>query len=131
MLFRSGRDWAYQAKAIVSQAGETIVNNPCVVALADGRYRMYHRASRNPAYGSRIVSSVSTDLRRWSREEGVRLAPGGRWDKHGVAFPAVFREADRFVLYYAGYWGDCADGDRCAAQWQSRFDAGTVRKEFA
>lgn len=121
-----GAHWSSRGVAVMPSSGETIANNPCVLSLADGRYRMYHRASRNPAVGSTIVSAVSSDLTRWTREPGVRLAPGGRWDKHGVAFPAVFQEPGGWLLYYTGYWGDCAAGDRCAQQWLERHDAPPV-----
>jgi hypothetical protein len=82
------------------------VRNPCVVRLADGRLRMYCAECPWPtALGSRIVSAVSQDGLEWEREPGVRLAPGGPFDQHGVFCPDVIPWGDGWRMYYGGYWG--------------------------
>ena len=81
------------------------VRTPNVVALDDGRWRMYFAETPGvSALESSIVSAVSLDGLLWSREEGVRLAPGGANDPHGVFCPDVIHEGGEWKMYYGGYW---------------------------
>lgn len=82
---------------------------------------MYFRIGDRPAVGNAICSAVSTDLESWQLEPGVRVAPGGRWDTHGAAFPHVERDRDGgYVMHYTGYWGRCSEGAAAARYWESQ-----------
>jgi hypothetical protein len=109
---QDGVDWRYDGVALtapVVQASFELANNPSIVA-ADGGWRMYFRTGDRPALGNVIRSAFSDDLRCWRHEQGVRIAPGGRWDSHGVGFPSVWREpGGGWVMLYAGYWGRGTD----------------------
>ena len=58
----------------------------------------------NPV-GARLVSATSVDGITWSREEGVRLAPGDELDRHGIFGGQPVRTDEGWRFYYAGYWG--------------------------
>lgn len=67
-----------------------------IVALADGRYRMYctqvvtdHVAGGGPSKGS-VFSAVSQDLLTWTPEPGVRLGPGSNLP-NDAGHPTVLR----------------------------------------
>lgn len=106
-----GLAWAYAGHAVGSpfdSDGFRVANNPCVVAVGDGSWRMYFRSGERLVLGNSIRSARSDDLALWRHEDGDRIAPGGRWDSHGAGFPRVWRETGRggrWRMHYAGYWG--------------------------
>jgi hypothetical protein len=81
--------------------------NPSVVALQDGQQRMYFSEyPHGTVIGSRVVSAISLDGVNWQRETGVRISPGGEWDRHGSFCPHVIAaEGGGWCMYYGGYWG--------------------------
>jgi hypothetical protein len=104
-----GTAWTHGGVAIASpyDTPYQLANNPSVVKLDDGTYRAYFRTGERAVLGNHIRSAVSDDGETWRHEDGVRIAPGGRWDSHGVGFPHVWRDADGgWRMLYAGYWGD-------------------------
>jgi len=81
------------------------VRNPNVVEIGPDRWRMYFAETlKASALGSRIVSAVSDDGQKWTREEGYRMVPGGAFDGQGVFCPDVLRVAGGWKMYYGGYW---------------------------
>lgn len=101
-----------------------ISNNPTIIRLPTGEWRMYYRNGRLPAVGNVILSAVSKDLIEWTAEPGVRLSPeDSKWEKSGLGFPYVTYDerSGLYLMYYTGFWGDCADALRCEAEWRLRF----------
>ena len=92
--------------------------NPSVVTLDDGTFRAYFRTGERAVLGNHIRSAVSDDLASWRHEDGTRIAPGGRWDSHGLGFPHVWRDGDGWRMLYAGYWGDTPAADSTREFWE-------------
>ncbi|MEE3235102.1 MAG: hypothetical protein VX294_13105 [Candidatus Latescibacterota bacterium] len=82
-----------------------LVNNPSVVQLEDGRFRMYFRGSNKNAFNSRIFSAISDDGLQFTLEGGTRMDYSGKYELHGVGFPNVVKFDTHWKMYYAGYWG--------------------------
>jgi predicted GH43/DUF377 family glycosyl hydrolase len=79
------------------------VSNICVHRAPGGPLRLYfaeHPVST--VAGSRIVSALSPDGVNWTREEGIRLAPGGREDQYRAFCPDVVHLGGRWRMYYGG-----------------------------
>lgn len=81
------------------------VNNPFVVRLECGRYRMYFRGTDNNAYHSCIFSAISNNGKDFFLEDGQRIDYNGKYEKHGVGFPNVIKYGESWKMYYTGYWG--------------------------
>jgi hypothetical protein len=82
------------------------VRTPCIVALPGGGWRMYFsRYPAGTARHSRLDCAYADDGVNWHLEREAVLAPGGRYDGHGVFCPSVVRVEDGWRLFYAGYWG--------------------------
>lgn len=96
-----------------------LANNPCVVPLGERGWRMYYRTGLSPAVGNVIASSFSDDLVKWKEDKTISIEPGGVWDRHGVGFPFVYydRKNTKFVMYYAGYWGNSKAGNEVRDYW--------------
>jgi hypothetical protein len=117
-----GARWTHEGVAVASpfeSAALQLANNPAVVALDGGGWRMYFRTGEQPALGNSIRSARSDDGLSWQHEEGARIAPGGRWDTHGVGFPHVWGEDGGWRMLYAGYWGDTPAAEETAAHWHA------------
>jgi len=101
-----GLRWVQVEQCRGCTAEGTQIRTPCVVRQRSGKWRMYY-AERPPStvIGSRIVSAYSGDGIEWQREPGVRLAPGGGFDQHGVFCPEVTPWEGGWRMYYGGYWG--------------------------
>lgn len=84
---------------------KALVNNPFVVRLECGRYRMYFRGTDNNAYHSCIFSAISNNGKDFVLEEGQRINFLGKYEKHGVGFPNVINNGGYWKMYYTGYWG--------------------------
>ena len=84
---------------------KALVNNPSVVRLECGRYRMYFRGADNNAYQSCIFSAISNNGKDFVPEEGQRMDYIGKYEKHGVGFPNVVKCGESWKMYYTGYWG--------------------------
>jgi hypothetical protein len=116
-----GVAWSYRGPAVAAPAPTPVFDvaeSPSVTADAGG-WRMYFRTGDRPALGNVIRSAYSNDLESWRHEEGVRVAPGGRWDSHGVGFPRVWKDARLgWVMLYAGYWGRVGAAGATARHWE-------------
>ncbi|MBI4296526.1 MAG: hypothetical protein HY667_05365 [Chloroflexi bacterium] len=93
-------------RVISGNAGgpETIVNDPTVVRLKDGRVRMYYKGATGPGGPDRsthtIYSAVSTDGLSFEKE-GVRIDPHQTTDRGWASVPeAVVLPDGRVRLYY-------------------------------
>tara|TARA_B100000579_G_C22824288_1_gene852256 strand:- start:1468 stop:2199 length:732 start_codon:yes stop_codon:yes gene_type:complete len=82
-----------------------LINNPSVVQLQDGRFRMYFRGSNKNAFRSCIYSAISNDGLDFALESGTRMNYNGKYERHGVGFPNVIKFDDHWKMFYAGYWG--------------------------
>jgi hypothetical protein len=101
-----GLAWRQPTPCTGYEEAGMVPRDPCVVRWEQEGWRMYF--SEHPlasALGSRVVSAVSADGRRWQREPGIRVAPQGDYDRHGVFCPAVIRAGGGWRMYYGGYWG--------------------------
>lgn len=65
-----------------------------VVALGDGRYRIYYSLEPEvPGFNGQVYSAVSTDGNNWTKEEGTRIEQ--------ATFPSVLKLPDgTFRMYY-------------------------------
>jgi hypothetical protein len=121
-----GVEWGYGGVAVTSPfsgGGFRLANNPSVVALGDGSWRMYFRTGERLVVGNAVHSAVSPDLVSWQHEDGARIAPGGRWDSHGAGFPHVWRDDDGgWRMHYAGYWGATPGADSTEERWRRAGD---------
>jgi hypothetical protein len=76
---------------------------PEVLRLSDGSYRMYYSCRSNEWVSREIRSATSSDGLLWTKEAGVRLAPGGPYDAWHVGDPQVVTLSDGSVrMYYTG-----------------------------
>ena len=93
---------------------------PDLVALPDGRYRMYLVASVSdrPAMqggGQHLVTALSHDGFTWERDAEPVLSPGGTWDRAKssemcvFALPADAGEAPHYGMVYEGCDGTTAN----------------------
>lgn len=82
-----------------------LINNPSVVQLQGGRFRMYFRGSNRNAFRSCIYSAISNDGLDFALESGTRMNYNGKYELHGVGFPNVIKFDDHWKMFYAGYWG--------------------------
>lgn len=119
-----GQTWREQKVALESPYRSSwyqLANNPCVVRLSDGFWRMYFRTGKRPATGNVICSAISSNLVDWQHEKGERILPGGKWDHHGVGFPFVYYEHSTklWVMYYAGFWGHSRAGEAVRKYWDN------------
>jgi hypothetical protein len=118
-----GLRWAHHGVAVESPLHSPslrLADNPSVVALPDGGWRMFFRTGERPALGNTIRSARSVDLETWEHEDGDRIAPGGRWDTHGVGFPHVWIDDDgEWHMLYAGYWGATRAAAATADHWRA------------
>ena len=74
--------------------------------LGTGGLRIYFSEYRRESIvGAYIASALTEDGINWRREEGVRLASGGPFDRHGVFCPQLVPVAGGWRMYYGGYWG--------------------------
>lgn len=123
-----GKTWAYGGEALRSpmESSYSVADNPSVVGTPEGGFRMFFRTGTRPALGNVIRSARSTDLAEWSHEPGERIAPGGRWDTHGVGFPHVWVDEDRgeWRMLYAGYWGDTPRARETVDHWRAAGESG-------
>jgi predicted GH43/DUF377 family glycosyl hydrolase len=101
-----GQMWSDLERCMGYQGeGIRYARNPNVVAIDDGRWRMYFsESSQISALNSRIVSAVSSDGVQWVREAGIRIGPGGQYDGQGVFCPDVIVVNGGLKMYYGGYW---------------------------
>lgn len=79
--------------------------DPDVIVLPDGTYRMFYTASPPGKYPGNlhVYSATSSDGLTWTKEEGVRLAPGGTYDKALCMDPDVIKLPDgTYRMYYSG-----------------------------
>ncbi len=86
------------------QNPESIVCDPSLVKLDDGRYRLYYKGgqgSGGPGQSiHRVFSAVSTDGLEFTRE-GLRLESLGTEDRGWASVPEVIRTFDqRWRMYY-------------------------------
>lgn len=75
----------------------------CVRRQEDGGFRMYF--SEHPIHTiaeSHISSAASKDGLTWLREEGVRVEPGGRYDRYRAFCPEVICTQGIERMYYCG-----------------------------
>lgn len=65
-----------------------------VIALGDGRYRIYYSLEPEVSgFNGQVYSSVSTDGKNWTKEEGTRIEQ--------ATFPSVLKLSDgTFRMYY-------------------------------
>lgn len=52
--------------------------SPHVVRLSGGQWRMYYTGADGLTFV--ILSAISSDGLSWTKEDGIRVAPGGGWD---------------------------------------------------
>jgi predicted GH43/DUF377 family glycosyl hydrolase len=76
---------------------------PFVLALPDGRYRMYFTIRD----GGGIQSAISSDGLNWTKESGLRVANGAQGSgEEGVGDPTVIQLDDgSYRMYYSGKLG--------------------------
>jgi predicted GH43/DUF377 family glycosyl hydrolase len=75
------------------------ISAPRIQFLDDGRCRLYcSERSRG------IISAVSNDGRTFAPEPGIRIAPGGPFDRLTAFAPEILRlPSGGYRMYYAGY----------------------------
>lgn len=74
--------------------------DPAVI-LADGRYHAF--ATNNLAIGVNVQHASSSDLKHWEIHDDS-LPSLGSWAKPGRTWaPYVFRNGDKFVMWYTGW----------------------------
>lgn len=101
-----GLNWREVQPCCGYQEAELRVREPCVVRLGSGGMRLYFSEyPRTSVIGSRIASALSADGIQWQREPGIRLGPGGPFDRHGVFCPEVVPWKTGWRMYCGGYWG--------------------------
>lgn len=80
-----------------------------VVALADGRYRMYFSdlpRPGDPPGGHLVKSALSTDQLTWTLEPGVRLGPGALTLSESAEHPFALSNPNGSVTLYYGKFGN-------------------------
>jgi len=83
--------------------------DPDVIILSDGTYRMFYTYTPE-GESPRIVSAISSDGINWTKESGIRVAPGGTYDSAVVVDPDVVALANgSYRMYYAG--SNTTEGD--------------------
>lgn len=96
-----GRTWTKEPGSRLEPGpDDPYITQPNVVVLPDGTYRMYY-----PALSGvwRILSAVSSDGLTWTKEAGIRIAPGGALDGVHVGTPETIRLPDGTLrMYYCG-----------------------------
>ncbi|MDD4539614.1 MAG: family 43 glycosylhydrolase [Lentisphaeria bacterium] len=83
------------------------INRACVIALPDGRYRMYYSGQgpdRNAPKHACIFAAESDNGIHWKKIPEFMFSPDGAWQGHGVMCPHVIydAEAGRYKMWYSG-----------------------------
>lgn len=79
------------------------VETLCVRRQQDGMFQMYFSEHPTTTIAeSRIASAVSKNGLTWLREEGVRVEPGGRYDRYRAFCPEVICTQGKKRMYYCG-----------------------------
>ena len=98
-----------EAAAFDGLAGGGATSGATVVALPDGRYRMYFSdlpRPGDPPGSHRIKSAVSADQITWTVEAGVRIGPGAPVLAESAEHPFALANPDGSVtLYYGKFSG--------------------------
>jgi hypothetical protein len=98
-----GTDWTKEEGVRVDSGGtyDTVrAIMPSVLRLSDGSYRMYY-VGHNGTACCAILSAVSDDGIVWTKEAGIRVAPGSPHDGFHVYQPEVVEVQGGYVMFYA------------------------------
>jgi predicted GH43/DUF377 family glycosyl hydrolase len=124
-----GMNWQIEPGVRIANHGHhgPVVNNPSVVMLEDGTWRLYYRSGKMPTLYNDIYAAHSADGLAWESYGPVLTHnPQHRYERHAVAFPHVVRLSDgRWRMYYTGYWGRHLLERRTMRSWQKQL------KQFA
>ncbi len=89
------------------------VSGGSLVALADGRYRMYFSTLPRPgetAGGHRVKSAVSVDMLTWEVEPGILLGAGAATLTESAEHPFALAHPNGSVTLYYGKFGASPTG---------------------
>ena len=105
-ISKDGYHWRDMRKCLGYRLEGFFIGSPCVVKTSDKLLRMYFAEYPDAScIGSRIASAVSADGINWNRESGVRIEPGGKFDKHEVFGGNLVRLENGWRMYYGGAFG--------------------------
>lgn len=99
----SDNGWTWERETISGIPPQCM--DPDVIMLPDGTYRMFYTASLHGKWPGNlhVYSTISSDSLTWTKEEGVRLAPGGTYDTALCLDPDVVKLPDgTYRMYYSG-----------------------------
>jgi predicted GH43/DUF377 family glycosyl hydrolase len=81
---------------IACRRGKIEASDPSIVVLEKGYYLLYREEP--PA---KFLAAWSTDFTHWNLiGEVFSIGPAGAWDSVRMDMPYLFREADRWLLFY-------------------------------
>ncbi|MFA5867844.1 MAG: hypothetical protein WC891_07800 [Actinomycetota bacterium] len=81
---------------------QRLVDNPAIIKLKEGGYRMLYEGSDATQKNFAIFSAVSTDGSTWKKEKGVRLQDTNRFDQKIAATPDVVKpRGSSWYMYYS------------------------------
>ena len=95
--------WTWEREIISGIPTQSM--DPDVIILPNGNYLMFFTASPPGKWPGNlhVYSAISIDGLIWTKEEGVRLAPGGAYDKELCLDPDVVELPDgSYRMYYSG-----------------------------
>ena len=76
----------------------------------DGIYIMgYAGDDKEKDYPRRVGMAFSKDLRHWVKYPGNPVFQGGApgsWESRAIWFPEIFRQGDKYYMWYEGYNGE-------------------------
>ncbi len=81
---------------------QRLVDNPAIIKLKEGGYRMLYEGSDLAQKNFVIFSATSADGSTWKKEKGVRLEDTNRFDQRIAAAPDVVKQQDgSWYMYYS------------------------------
>ncbi len=91
-----------RVKANKQSKDQRLVDNPTIIKLKEGGYRMLYEGSDAAQKSFSIFSATSSDGTTWKKEKGVRLQDTNRFDQKIAASPDVVKPRDgSWYMYYS------------------------------
>lgn len=97
---------SYTKKRIIFHAKEKylLLDNPFLFKEKE-IYYLFCCLSKVPVIGSKIVCFTSTDMKTFRQNQFEMKSTLKKYEGEGVEMPAVYKENNKYAIYYTGYNG--------------------------